>query len=209
MNKETGYNLCDQTSSCAPMISGPLPHQATSVATITAGQQPGLSTKKQTDTCYMLFYVPFTPIIQCPEDEIYVPTLSANHPKIYLNLTTLGVQETCQPHAYKSLATCTVKPFLWLKNCTVQSYSVSGISISYAKLYLDGILENAWMLPKPYLFRLIQNYLVPHRATDTYWFLLHVYLIRIQWNFLEIYYHLIFLDKRPSYSTTYHHSLPC
>jgi len=112
VNKETGYNLCDQTSSCAPMISGPLPHQSTSVATITAGQQPGLSTKKQTDTCYMLFYVPFTPIIQCPEDEIYVPTLSANHPKIYLNLTTLGVQETCQPHAYKSLATCTVKPFL-------------------------------------------------------------------------------------------------
>jgi len=42
VNKETGYNLCDQTSSCAPMISGPLPHQATSVATITADQQPDL-----------------------------------------------------------------------------------------------------------------------------------------------------------------------
>jgi len=93
------------------MISRPLAQQATSVATTTAGQQPGLSNKKNR-YCYMLFYVLFISIIEHTEDDIYVPSLSANHPKIYLNLTTLGVQETCQPHAHKSLATCTVKPFL-------------------------------------------------------------------------------------------------
>ena len=79
-------------SSCARMISRPLAQQATSVATTTAGQQPGLSNKKNR-YCYMLFYVLFISIIEHTEDDIYVPSLSANHSKIYLILSTLGYQK--------------------------------------------------------------------------------------------------------------------
>jgi len=79
-------------SSCSRMISRPLAQQATSVATTTAGQQPGLSNKK-TDTVTCFFYVLFISIIEHTEDDIYVPSLSANHPKIYLILSTLGYQK--------------------------------------------------------------------------------------------------------------------
>ena len=41
----------------------------------------------------MLFYVLFISIIEHTEDDIYVPSLSANHPKIYLILSTLGYQK--------------------------------------------------------------------------------------------------------------------
>ena len=76
----------------------------------------------------MLFYVLFISIIEHTEDDICVPSLSANHPKIYLILSTLGYQKPV------NLATWTVRPFLALKNCTIQSYSVSGTSISNTQL---------------------------------------------------------------------------
>ena len=44
----------------------------------------------------MLFCVLFISIIEHTEDDIYVPSLSANHPKIFLILSTLGYQKPAQ-----------------------------------------------------------------------------------------------------------------